>query len=206
MKTKTVLRSLFLAYGLTGVCLLLLAFLAFQFDLGLAPVSAGIVAVYVISCLAGGFMAGKIMRKDKCFWGILVGLAYFILLVLVSFAAEGKWDMSFQHLLTTFCMCLGGGALGPLFSQPAGALAGAFQDLPPQDGNLPGCLHSHPKGRAGFFKNLDGNLVANGEVFARFQLQREHGTSFPAHPCAIQIGNVYVSEMFFSPKNFSFPS
>lgn len=102
MKTKTVLRSLFLAYGLTGVCLLLLAFLAFQFDLGLAPVSAGIVAVYVISCLAGGFMAGKIMRKDKCFWGILVGLAYFILLVLVSFAAEGKWDMSFQHLLTTF--------------------------------------------------------------------------------------------------------
>ena len=55
MKTKTVLRSLFLAYGLTGVCLLFLAFLVFQFDLGLAPVSAGIVAVYVISCLAGGF-------------------------------------------------------------------------------------------------------------------------------------------------------
>ena len=90
--------------------------LAFQFDLGLAPVSAGIVAVYVISCLAGGFMAGKIMRKDKCFWGILVGLAYFILLVLVSFAAEGKWDMSFQHLLTTFCMCLGGGALGGMLA------------------------------------------------------------------------------------------
>ena len=87
-----------------------------QFDLGLAPVSAGIVAVYVISCLAGGFMAGKIMRKDKCFWGILVGLAYFILLVLVSFAAEGKWDMSFQHLLTTFCMCLGGGALGGMLA------------------------------------------------------------------------------------------
>ena len=116
MKTKTVLRSLFLAYGLTGVCLLLLAFLVFQFDLGLAPVSAGIVAVYVISCLAGGFMAGKIMRKDKCFWGILVGLAYFILLVLVSFAAEGKWDMSFQHLLTTVCMCLGGGALGGMLA------------------------------------------------------------------------------------------
>ena len=61
-------------------------------------------------------MAGKIMRKDKYFWGILVGLAYFILLVLVSFAAEGKWDMSFQHLLTTFCMCLGGGALGGMLA------------------------------------------------------------------------------------------
>lgn len=47
MKTKTVLRSLFLAYGLTGVCLLLLAFLAFQFDLGLAPVSAEIGRAHV---------------------------------------------------------------------------------------------------------------------------------------------------------------
>ena len=69
MKTKTVLRSLFLAYGLTGVCLLLLAFLVFQFDLGLAPVSAGIVAVYVISCLAGGFMAGKSCERINIFGG-----------------------------------------------------------------------------------------------------------------------------------------
>ena len=100
MKTKTVLRSLFLAYGLTGVCLLLLAFLAFQFDLGLAPVSAGIVAVYVISCLAGGFMAGKIMRKDKCFWGILVGLAYFILLVFAW--AEGLLEACLHNLKKDF--------------------------------------------------------------------------------------------------------
>ena len=34
MKIKVVLRALFLAYGLTGICLLALAFFVFQFDLG----------------------------------------------------------------------------------------------------------------------------------------------------------------------------
>lgn len=116
MKTKTVLKSLFLAYALTGICLLFLAFLVFQFDLGVVPVSAGIVAVYVISCLSGGFMAGKLIRKDKYFWGILVGLCYFLLLVFVSFAVERRWDMSLQHLVTTLCMCLGGGALGGMLA------------------------------------------------------------------------------------------
>ena len=102
MKVKAVLKSLLFAYALTGLFLLLLAFLLFQFDLGEGPVAAGIIAVYVISCLLGGFMAGKIMRKDKYLWGILVGLCYFVLLITVSFAVQGKWDMTAQHAVTTF--------------------------------------------------------------------------------------------------------
>ena len=102
MKTKTVLRSLFLAYGLTGVCLLLLAFLAFQFDLGLAPVSAGIVAVYVISCLAGGFMAGKIMRKDKCFGDFSRSCIFYTSCFGILCRRRKKWDMSFSAFADYF--------------------------------------------------------------------------------------------------------
>lgn len=116
MKIKNLLKSLLAAYGLTGICLLLLAFLVFQLDLGVAPVSAGIVAVYVLSCLAGGFMAGKLIRRDKYFWGLLLGLSYFLLLVFASFMVQRRWDMSFSHLITTFCMCLGGGALGGMLA------------------------------------------------------------------------------------------
>ena len=116
MKIKAVLTSLFFSYLMTGVFLLLLAFLVFQFDLGEGPVAAGIVAIYVLASLLGGFMAGKIVRKDKYKWGLLVGLCYFVLLLIVSFIAQGKWDMSLQHVLTTFCMCLGGGALGGMLS------------------------------------------------------------------------------------------
>ena len=76
MKIKAVLRSLFLAYALTGICLLLLAFLVFQMDIGTGPVTVGIIVIYVISCMAGGFLAGKITRREKYRWGALVGLSF----------------------------------------------------------------------------------------------------------------------------------
>lgn len=116
MKVKAILRSLFLAYLLSGVCLLLLALLVFKLDIGKGPVTVGILVIYVLSCLAGGFLAGKILRQDKYRWGFLVGLCYFVLLAAVSFAVQRKWDMSFQHLVTTFFMCLGGGTLGGMLS------------------------------------------------------------------------------------------
>lgn len=116
MRMKAVLKSLLFAYAVTGVFLLFLAFLLFRFDLGEGPVTAGIISVYVLSCLLGGFMAGKIVRKDKYLWGVAVGLSYFLLLITVSFAVNGKWDMSLQHAVTTFFMCLGGGALGGMLS------------------------------------------------------------------------------------------
>jgi putative membrane protein (TIGR04086 family) len=116
MQIRAILKSLFLSYSVTGACLLLLAFLLFQFDLGELPVTAGIVAIYVLSCFFGGFLAGKLLRKDRYLWGILTGLAYFILLLAVSCAVEGGWTMSWRHLFTTFCMCIGGGALGGMLS------------------------------------------------------------------------------------------
>ena len=116
MKIKAILKSLLFSYAVTGVFLLLLAFLLFQFDLGEKPVAAGILVVYVLSCLLGGFMAGKIMRKDRYLWGMLTGLFYYLLLITVSFVVKGKWDMSLIHAVTTFFLCLGGGTLGGMLS------------------------------------------------------------------------------------------
>ena len=104
MKVRVILKSLLFSYAVTGAFLLLLAFLLFQFDLGEKPV------------FSGGFMSGKILRKDKYLWGILVGAFYYLLLITVSFVVQGKWDMSLVHAVTTFFMCLGGGALGGMLS------------------------------------------------------------------------------------------
>ena len=101
MRVKAILQSLLLAYGLTGILLLLLAFVLFRFEPGENAAAAGIIFIYVASCLAGGITAGRIMRKDR---------------LAVSFLAQGKWDMTFAHAVTTFFMCLGGGALGGMLS------------------------------------------------------------------------------------------
>lgn len=106
MKGKAILRSLLLAYGVTGLFLLILAFLLFQFEFGGGTAAVGIIIIYVVSCLVGGFMAGKIIRKDRYIWGIVTGLSYYVLLLLVSFLAQGKWDMTFAHALTTFSCVL----------------------------------------------------------------------------------------------------
>lgn len=116
MKGKAILRSLLFAYLVTGMLLLLLAFLLFRFDLGEGPVTAGIVVIYVLSSFLGGFAAGKTMKQQKYLWGVLLGLCYFLLLAFVSFLVERQWNMGFQHTITTFSMCLGGGALGGMLS------------------------------------------------------------------------------------------
>ena len=104
MKGKAILKSLLCSYVLTGLFLLGLAYLLFQFNLGEGVVTAGITAVYVVACLAGGITAGKTMRKQKYLWGAVAGLCYFILLAAVSFLVERRWDMSLGHTVTTLLM------------------------------------------------------------------------------------------------------
>ena len=116
MKVKAVLWSLLLAYGITGCLLLVLAFILFRLESGEGIAAAGIIFIYVVSCLIGGLAVGRFMRKDRCLWGIVTGLSYYLLLLLVSFLAQGKWDMTFVHAVTTFFMCLGGGAIGGMLS------------------------------------------------------------------------------------------
>ena len=102
MKVRAILKSLLFAYALTGVALLLLALVLFAFDLGETAVDAGIIIIYVLACFMGGFMAGKIVRKDKYLWGVITGLAYYVLLLTVSIMAKGGWDMNAAHAVTTF--------------------------------------------------------------------------------------------------------
>lgn len=116
MKVKGMLRGLLLAYGLTGIMLLLLAFLLFRFDLKENMVSMGIVVVYILSCFLGGIIAGRCVGTRKYLWGMAVGVVYFLLLVGVSWLSARQLEMSAQHLLTTLCLCLAGGTLGGMIS------------------------------------------------------------------------------------------
>ena len=71
---------------------------------------------YALTGVALLLLAGKIVRKDKYLWGVITGLAYYVLLLTVSVMAKGGWDMSAAHAVTTFFMCTGGGTLGGMLS------------------------------------------------------------------------------------------
>ena len=78
-------KALLCAYAVTGILLLILAFLLYKAGLSEENVNAGILLVYVISTFSGGFVIGKLSGARKFLWGLLSGVLYFVLLLLISF-------------------------------------------------------------------------------------------------------------------------
>ncbi len=116
MKIRVLLKSLLCSYVLTGIFLLLLAFLLYKMDLKESVVGMGIAAAYILSCFFGGFLMGKKTVSQKYLWGMLLGLCYFLLLIGVSWLSEQRLDMSIPHAATAFGMCLVGGTLGGMLA------------------------------------------------------------------------------------------
>ena len=79
-------------------------------------VSAGILTVYILSTLAGGFVAGKMARVRKFVWGLGIGVLYFLLLVLISFGIYHSIQEPFPQLLIVCILCTGGGMIGGMIS------------------------------------------------------------------------------------------
>lgn len=110
------LKSLLFSYILTGVLLVILSFLLYKLGLGEKVVAIAIIVIYVGATFFAGFMAGKRMQNRKFLWGLLEGVAYFLILAVIS-AFAGKEGMTLgRSLFTTFALCAGGGMLGGMLS------------------------------------------------------------------------------------------
>lgn len=107
-----VVSTLLIMYVLTGVLLLLLAFLLFRFQLNEKAVSVGILMIYVVSCFLGGRRMAKKMRVRRFLWGILVGGVYFLVLLLGSLLLNHGLSQEYVHLAATFVMCVAAGMIG----------------------------------------------------------------------------------------------
>lgn len=115
-KLSAVLKSLLLSYTATAALLLLLTFLLFKLELDEGKVSMGIIAIYLISCFLGGFLAGKKCGSRKFLWGLGAGTAYFALLLILT-RATGQGELAGPaQIVTTFLLCAGGGMLGGMVS------------------------------------------------------------------------------------------
>ena len=104
-KLQAVVRGTLFSYVLTALLLTALAFLLYRFRLGESQVSLGINLVYVVSCLAGGFL-----------WGLFTGILYFLILFFASFAVSRELGAGSRELLTVFLMCAGSGTIGGMVS------------------------------------------------------------------------------------------
>lgn len=116
--TKLVLliRSLLFSYIITAIILLLLALFMYKLDVSNSVISAGVIIAYIFSNFLGGLMIGKNVEQKKFFWGIINGIFYFLVIVLISIFLGKTIFAQLGSAITVFIMCTLGGMLGGMVS------------------------------------------------------------------------------------------
>lgn len=112
----SLLKGLLLSYIITAFLLLILAFLMLKLDLSGMVLSGGINFVYIISAFVGGFFVGKKVEQRKFIWGLVMGIFYFIVVMVISLVMNTSSPLSLGSLLTVFIISSLSGMLGGMIS------------------------------------------------------------------------------------------
>ena len=115
-KIFALLRGVLFSYIVTAFVLLLLAFLMLKLDLSGAIIGGGTIFAYIISTFIGGFFVGKKLEQKKFLWGFLMGVIYFVLVLVVCLAMNRVSPLPMGNLFTTFIICSLSGMLGGMVS------------------------------------------------------------------------------------------
>lgn len=110
------IKSLLASYIVTGVLLLILTFFMYKFELNEKIVSAAIVGIYVVSTLVGGIIIGKLTREKRYLWGLILGIMYFVLLLIITLGVYRTLNGDSVSIVTSLILCAGGGMAGGMIS------------------------------------------------------------------------------------------
>lgn len=112
--------TLIVMYVVSGLMLLLLAALLYNFELSEATVKIGVIVIYIVSGFTGGFLIGKQMQDKKYLWGLFAGGIYYVLLFVLSMVVKQVMGeaLAFDavRMLTTFILCAVSGMAGGMIS------------------------------------------------------------------------------------------
>lgn len=100
---------------IAALLLVLSAFLLEKMGLNESQANLLIYAVYIISALIAGLIAGKWQREKKFMWGVLAGLVWLVVVLIVSMARNG-FGIDMKELFPAMICMLGGGMLGGMLA------------------------------------------------------------------------------------------
>lgn len=107
-----ILKGIVLAYILSALALVILAFLMYQWDIPDSAVRGGILFSYVVSCFISGMAVSRQHAERKYLWGLLMGAAYFAILWIVSMIVNKEAFTGIPGIFPAMALCLLGGMLG----------------------------------------------------------------------------------------------
>lgn len=115
-KIMWMIKALLASYIMTGILLLILTFFMYKFELNEKIVSAAIVGIYVVSTLVGGIIIGKLTKEKRYLWGMMLGVIYFALLLVITLGVYRTLNGDSVSVVTSLILCAGGGMAGGMIS------------------------------------------------------------------------------------------
>ncbi|MDO4269233.1 MAG: TIGR04086 family membrane protein [Eubacteriales bacterium] len=115
-KMKALLRSLLISYILSGLLLLAAAFALYRLKLGEDQINLAVYGVYALSCFTGGLLCGKSLKVRRFFWGLLLGLSYFAVLLGASCLMNRNLPADMARPAAVLLVCLLSGLTGGMAS------------------------------------------------------------------------------------------
>ncbi|MGN0294153.1 MAG: TIGR04086 family membrane protein [Lachnospiraceae bacterium] len=110
------IRPVALSWFVSAASVFLLSWCLYVMEWEAAGSEMAVRLVYFVSCLAGGFLAGREFRERRLLWGIFCGILYALILLTVSQLTGGLGSSSIPEIAVIFAICAGGGAAGSFFS------------------------------------------------------------------------------------------
>ena len=114
----SIFKSLIIAYIVTGVLLLLAALLMQKIGLNDNQVRLFVILIYGVSNIVSGFIFGKMRKNRRLLNGIIIGVAYFAMLVLISAIINKGFENELGKNIISLVICILGGAIGGIMSLP----------------------------------------------------------------------------------------
>lgn len=108
---KMFLCSVIAAVIVSAILLLISAVLLEKMGLSEKQVQILVYAVYIISALIAGLIAGKWQREKKFMWGALAGVVW-LAVVLAASIATNQTGIDVKELFPAVVCMIGGGMLG----------------------------------------------------------------------------------------------
>lgn len=116
MKILEVIKSLVVAYIITGIALAILAFVIYKWNVNETVTNIVILAIYVLATFIGGFITGKRVQERKFLWGSVLGGCYILIIYGVSMILSASLNMISTASVLAAVLCLAGGMIGGMLS------------------------------------------------------------------------------------------
>ena len=113
---KKISKSLIISYIVTFILLLIFAMIMYYGNVSEKVVGIFVIITYFISSLLGGLSIGKGVEKRRFLWGMILGLLYFGIIMMITLVGRASNEQMDSSKITGFITSCIGGMLGGMIS------------------------------------------------------------------------------------------